>query len=47
VTWSYGAVWLYAVWWLMELEAFESSMYFRMDEKAADRFKEALENALS
>ena len=33
-------------WWLMELELIEPSMYFRMDETAADRFRVALEKAL-
>lgn len=33
-------------WWLMELEVIEPSMYFRMDDGAADRFREALEDAM-
>lgn len=33
-------------WWLMELEIIEPSMYFRKDEMAASRFREALEARL-
>lgn len=34
-------------WWLMELEIIEPSMYFRMDNGAPARFREALEELLA